>query len=764
MSSDLTDLLMNLVAIDSTNPDLVPDGKGEGEISAFIHRWMQERGIEAIREEFTPGRFNVVARVRGTGGGKTLLLNAHMDVVGTAGMMEPFAPRVEQGRLYGRGAYDMKGGLAACMMAMVHARDLQLSGDVILIAVADEEYASIGMQHALQTLRADAAIVTEPTELQLCIAHKGFTWHEVSTTGKAAHGSRPDLGVDAIAHMGRVLGKVEQWQRDLQSRPAHPLLGQGSVHASLIQGGQELSSYPETCTLHLERRTLPHETPDQVEAEWTTLLTDLQNQDPNFNVTHRTTLYRSGFEVPMDSEIVQVLRHEAAQVLGQQPQTVGMTFWMESALLQQAGIPTVVFGPAGTGAHATEEWVDLRSVEQCCETLTRTIQAFCQHPRSGNRAMENPRFCFADRTLNFSPVPHPEVLDFHGKLPGYAPTPLVEAPGIARVLGVNQVWIKDEQDRLGMPAYKILGASWATFRELETRSGPFDPWDTLDDLAAQLKVHLPLTMVAATDGNHGRAVARMARWLGLQAKILVPGDMVLARREAIQQEGAELQVVQGSYDEAVEAAAQLADERHLVISDTSWNGYTRVPDWVVEGYSTIFQEVDQQLAEASSRSPDLVIAQMGVGSLASAVIQHHCTAGRATRVVGVEPLSADCVLQSLLRGQPTEVSGPHTSIMAGLNCGNVSPLAWPYLQGGLSAAVAVPDDLTREAMRLLAADGMVSGESGAAGVAGLLALLTGPDAALRRERLGIAEDSVLLAVSTEGATDPGAYQRIVSTR
>lgn len=376
--------------------------------------------------------------------------------------------------------------------------------------------------------------------------------------------------------------------------------------------------------------------------------------------------------------------------------------------------------------------------------------------------MENSRFYFADRTQSFAPVSQPGLLDFHRKLPGYAPTRLVNAPGIARVLGVQQVWIKDEQDRLGMPAYKILGASWATHRELEARFGPFDPWEKVEDLAAQLKVHLPLTLVAATDGNHGRAVARMARWLGMQARILVPEDMVLARREAIVQEGAELQVVQGSYDEAVEAAAQLANERQLVISDTGWDGYTRVPGWVVEGYSTIFQEVDQQLAEAGARSPDLVMAQMGVGSLASAVIQHHCTPGGTTKVVGVEPLAADCVLQSLLHGQPTEVAGPHASIMAGLNCGKVSPLAWPYLQGGLSAAVAVHDDLTRKAMRLLATDGMVSGESGAAGVAGLLALLTGPDAAPRRERLGISEDSVLLTVSTEGATDPGAYQKIIS--
>ncbi|GEM46923.1 ArgE/DapE family deacylase [Deinococcus cellulosilyticus] len=375
---DLQQLLCQLVGIDSTNPDLVPDGKGEREISAYVQHWLQERGIEAQREEFSPGRFNVVARVRGTGGGKTLLLNAHMDVVGTAGMQDPFSPKIENGRLYGRGGYDMKGGLAACMVALVQAKKLALQGDVILTAVADEEYASIGMQHLLKTVTADAAIVTEPTELALCIAHKGFTWHEVTTFGKAAHGSRPDLGVDAIAHMGRVLGKIEKWQGDLKSRTPHPLLGHGSVHASLISGGQELSSYPETCTLQLERRTLPAETPEQVQAELETLLSELQRQDSRFRAEHRMTLHRDGFEVPVDEKMVQVVKQQASEVLGHTPEITGKTFWMESALLQQAGIPTVVFGPAGTGAHATEEWVDLKSVEQCCEVLTRTIKTFCQ--------------------------------------------------------------------------------------------------------------------------------------------------------------------------------------------------------------------------------------------------------------------------------------------------------------------------------------------------------------------------------------------------
>lgn len=363
--------------------------------------------------------------------------------------------------------------------------------------------------------------------------------------------------------------------------------------------------------------------------------------------------------------------------------------------------------------------------------------------------------------MTVTATPDPCLLAFHQRLPGYAPTPLVRAPHLAAALGVQDAWVKNEVDRLGLPAYKILGASWAVYRELETLYGPFSPWTMLDELAAQLAPHQPLTLVTATDGNHGRAVARTARWLGLAAHILVPDDMVPARIQAIEAEGARVDVIHGTYDEAVAAAAQLADEQHLVISDTAWDGYERVPGWVVEGYGTIFQEIDQQLAEQGAQQPDVVAAQMGVGSLAMAVVQHYRAPGRTAQVVGVEPLRAACVLQSLQAGALTEVPGPHASIMAGLNCGNTSPLAWPYLQGGLSASLAISDAQAEEAMRLLAQDGVVSGESGAAGAGGLLALVSGEDASAARTRLGLTPASTVLVISTEGATDPEAYARIV---
>lgn len=376
MPETLTDLLAALVRLDSTNPSLVRGGAGETRIAQFVVEWLAARGIPAELIEAAPGRPSVVARVRGTGGGRSLLLCAHLDTVGTEGMAAPFEPAVRDGRLYGRGAYDMKSGLAASLLALEDASRSALRGDVVLTAVADEEHASLGMQAVLEHVTADAAIVTEPTELGVSVAHKGFTWHEITTHGRAAHGSRPDLGVDAIAHMGRVLGELEALGRELASRDAHPLLGHASLHASLITGGQELSSYPERCTLLVERRTLPGETPAQAAQEIESRLARL-GEDPQFRAEHRLTLARDPFGIDLDAPIVQALQRAAEGVLGAPPAVIGQSFWMDSAFLAAAGIPTVVFGPRGGGAHATEEWVELASVAQCRQTLTATLRAFC---------------------------------------------------------------------------------------------------------------------------------------------------------------------------------------------------------------------------------------------------------------------------------------------------------------------------------------------------------------------------------------------------
>jgi diaminopropionate ammonia-lyase len=361
-------------------------------------------------------------------------------------------------------------------------------------------------------------------------------------------------------------------------------------------------------------------------------------------------------------------------------------------------------------------------------------------------------------------APTREPLAFHRRLPGYAPTPLVAAPALARRLGLGRLWVKDESSRLGLPAFKILGASWATYRALEARLGhPFAPWGSLDDLRAQLAPLGPLRLVAATDGNHGRAVARMARLLGCAAHIFVPAGMVRARMEAIAAEGASVEVVNGTYDDAVALSARAAADDTLVISDTSWPGYEAVPQAVIDGYSTILWEIDDELAGRGEPGPDLVAVQMGVGAFASAVVRHYRRPGVAAPpcIAGVEPADAACVLASLRAGRLAEVPGPHRSIMAGLNCGLPSLIAWPTLRAGLDAALAVGDEAARGAMRDLAGAGLVAGETGAAGLAGLAALLTAPGTAALRASLGLGPAARALVFVTEGATDPGAYRRIV---
>jgi acetylornithine deacetylase len=373
----LTQLLSDLVAINSINPDLVPGAPGEAEIARYIAGWLERAGLEVQVIEAAPGRPNVVGIAKGRGGGKTLLLNGHIDTVGATGMSHPHEPVVKEGRLYGRGAYDMKGGLAACMLAAAEAKKRGLRGDVIVQAVVDEEYASLGTLDLAHRFYANAAIVAEFTELKLILAHKGFVWLEVETAGIAAHGSRPDLGVDAIAEMGGVLVELKKLDGRLRAHPTHPLLGSGSVHASLIKGGQELSSYPDRCVLSIERRTIPGEIPEKAEAELVQIVTELERADPSFKAVVRHGLDRSPLETGEDTSIARAVQAAATKVLGHPVPIAGVPFWTDAAVLSAAGIPSLLFGPSGSGAHAAEEWVDLASVTACAEIYLQCALGFC---------------------------------------------------------------------------------------------------------------------------------------------------------------------------------------------------------------------------------------------------------------------------------------------------------------------------------------------------------------------------------------------------
>jgi acetylornithine deacetylase len=369
--SEIADLTAELVRIDSVNPALIPGAAGEAELARFVARWLEEAGLEVEVEEVAPGRPNVVGVARGSGGGRTLLLNAHLDTVGVAGMDDPFSGRVADGRVHGRGSVDMKAGLAAIMLAGREARSRGLRGDVVVAAVVDEEVGSIGTEALLRRRTADAAIVTEPTSLDVAIAHKGFVAFELETEGRAAHGSRPDLGVDAIAKMGHVLVGIEALDRALRARAPHRLLGTGSIHASVIEGGQEFSSYPASCSLQAERRILPGETREQAEAELRSLLARLGESDADFRSSFRAAFWRDAFEISADAEIVRLVQDHAGT------QLVGMSFWADSALLAGAGIPTVLFGPGGSGLHESEEWVDVAQAERCVEVLTQVAAELC---------------------------------------------------------------------------------------------------------------------------------------------------------------------------------------------------------------------------------------------------------------------------------------------------------------------------------------------------------------------------------------------------
>ena len=370
-------LLQQLVEIPSVNPSLAPaEGTGERAIAEFAVHWLQQHGVRAWLDEVAPNRFNVVAEV-GTGP-HALVVCAHTDTVQGSDMtMPPFEARVEGDRLYGRGAYDMKGGVAAAMCAAAAlARQPDYRGRLMLALVADEEYASLGAQHWVKHYQAAACVVTEPTThalRELIIAHKGFVWLTVRTRGRAAHGSRWDLGQSAIALMARVINAADEFDREVLRKRVHPLLGPASMHCSMVRGGSGISTYAAECEMQIERRTLPGETPEQVLAEIEELLKRAQ-VDGDVAIT----LARPPLTVAPDSAIAECARYALHQVTGRMPADAGVAYWMDAALFAQAGIPTVNFGSDGAGAHAAVEWVDINTVVQCAQALVHTALRFSE--------------------------------------------------------------------------------------------------------------------------------------------------------------------------------------------------------------------------------------------------------------------------------------------------------------------------------------------------------------------------------------------------
>jgi acetylornithine deacetylase len=362
-------LLADLVAIDSVNPSLVAGAAGEARVAAFIADHMRALGLEVHVQEAAPGRPNVVGVLDTGVPGPTLMFCGHTDTVGVEGMAAPFTPVIRDGRLYGRGSQDMKGGLAAMIDAARVVRGQRgARGRLVVAAISDEEFASIGADALVREWTADAAVVTEPTSLQIGVGHKGFTWIEIDVKGTAAHGSRPREGRDAIVRAGRVLARLEQLDRELQSRTPHPIMDVASLHASTIHGGREWSVYPDFCRLQVERRTVAGESAAGALAEVASLLATLRGEDSSFEAEARVVFSRPPYETPAGHGLVPALR-SAMGSRGLEARETGMSFWTDAAVLGEAGIPSVLFGPGGAGLHSIEEYVNIDEVVACRDVL-----------------------------------------------------------------------------------------------------------------------------------------------------------------------------------------------------------------------------------------------------------------------------------------------------------------------------------------------------------------------------------------------------------
>lgn len=379
-NENLLTLLEDLIRIKSVNQSLSDEGDGEIKIARYIGEYLKKLGLDIHYQEVEKNRCNVIGILKGAGGGQSIMLNGHTDTVGVERMeIDPFKPQNKDGRIYGRGALDMKSGLAAQIMAVqsIIESGKTLKGDVILTFVADEEYASIGTEAVLKKYSADAAIICEPTNLDIIITHKGFAWTKIEVFGRAAHGSLPEKGIDAIVKAGKLLTEIENLGENRLTQKRHPLLGSPSIHASLISGGIELSTYPDYCKIELERRTLPGEDHKTVIDEMQSILQDIKSKDDQFKADFEVFLFRPAFEISREEPIVKSLSRAYELIQGEKPKFKGMGGWIESALLAEVGIPTVIFGPSGEGAHSSLEYVDFDSVITTTEILIESIINFC---------------------------------------------------------------------------------------------------------------------------------------------------------------------------------------------------------------------------------------------------------------------------------------------------------------------------------------------------------------------------------------------------
>lgn len=366
-------LLRDLVAVNSVNPMLVPGAPGEAEAAELVRAALAAAGLDVVVQDAAPGRPNVIGVLEGSAPGPTVMFCGHLDTVGVEGMAEPFTPRELDGRLYGRGAQDMKGGVAAMVAAAAELAGSWTRGRLVVVGVADEEHLSLGAEALVRAWTADMAIVTEPTDLRLAVGHKGFAWLDIVTRGRAAHGSRPEEGRDAIVMMGRALVALAERDAALQALSPVPFQGTGSLHASIVTGGRELSVYPDECRLQFERRTVGAEDGPLALAEVDAMLEALRRGVPGFEAAARLLAHRPAYALDPGHRLPVALRAALAEA-GRPDAPTGMSFWTDAAVLGGAGIPSVLFGPGGAGLHSIEEYVLVEDVHTCRDILVAAVR------------------------------------------------------------------------------------------------------------------------------------------------------------------------------------------------------------------------------------------------------------------------------------------------------------------------------------------------------------------------------------------------------
>lgn len=376
--------LLELIRIDSRNPGLEAHAPGEWEIAHYVKELLDRLHWETAFHDLGEGRANVIATRKGTKEGPSLMINVHLDTVGTDGMKNPFSAEFKEGRIFGRGAQDTKGGMAAVlgMAKLLSEQDIQLLGDLVLAFVADEEHLSIGTTDLLKHVKTDAALVIEPTDLDVCIGHRGFGVFQLKTRGRTAHGGNSEWGIDANLHMGHLLMELDLLKKKWQEDHHHKLLGVPGLHIPLLSGGRQLFSYADECTAHIECRTVPGQSHTGVLHDLQGILDSLRERMDNFTGSVRPDIWRSPYEIEVDRPVVQSLVAATAEVRGMTPKLITHPWWEDAALLGEAGIEAVVMGPVGSGLHTDEEWVDARSVIMMAEILLKTVQNFCNNKKA----------------------------------------------------------------------------------------------------------------------------------------------------------------------------------------------------------------------------------------------------------------------------------------------------------------------------------------------------------------------------------------------